>query len=252
MPLDPVSLFDRVSWRDLVDVGLTTFLFYRLALFVKGTRALMVLYGLISVLGLYVASELFGFTALNWLLTNFLGSFFLVIIILFQRDIRNALAEVGAGRFGKKSVEREEADRGVLQALENLARRKIGALVVIERKIPLSDVVKPGVTLDAKISRELLETLFEPKTPLHDGAVLVRGDRVVSAGCVLPLAVGGEETQGLGTRHRAALGVSEESDALVLVASEERGTISAALAGRLHRDLDPAKLRRLVKKTLEG
>ncbi len=159
----------------------------------------------------YYLSEVFGLLTLNWLLANFLGSIFLVVIILFQSDIRNALSQVGAGRLWRKrpSVEDETFEQ-LVTAMLDMAKRHIGALVVIEKNVPLGDLTERGVTLDARLSRDLLLTIFHIDTPLHDGAVLLRAGRVLAAGCILPLASGVRQKSSFGTRHRAAIGVTEK------------------------------------------
>jgi len=251
--LDLTSL--RIGWRDVLDIGLVAFIFYRLILLVRGTRAVSVLLGLVLVLGVYFVSEEFGLYTLNWLLANFLSSIFLVIIILFQQDIRKALSEVGAGRLWKRKPLEEESLNQIVAAMAALAKSHIGALLVIEKHVPLGDVVERGVELGAKVSKDLLVTIFYPNTPLHDGAVVLRGSRIVAAGCILPLASGHGSAPGsseFGTRHRAAMGITEESDAVAVVVSEERGVMSVAVRGRLTGKLDEVRLKRVLLKALEG
>lgn len=240
----------RVGWRDILDMAVVAAALYRMLLLIKGTRAVSVLYGLLLVILVYFASEELGLYTLNWLLTNFLGSIFLVIIILFQQDIRKALSEVGAGRFFRRKAMGEEYLNQLIAALETLAKSRTGALVVIQRKVPLGDVVERGVQLGARISKDLLVTIFYPNTPLHDGAVVVHGGEIVAAGCILPLSAGLRYKTEFGTRHRAAIGITEETDAIALVVSEERGTISLAINGRLTTSLDEVRLKRVLAKTI--
>ena len=242
-----LSLGDmQISWRDIIDILIVAYLFYRLILLVKGTRAVSVIYGLILVLIAYYAAGQLGLYTLHWLLANFLGSIFLVVIILFQRDIRKALAAMGAGRLWRRSnVEKEVLDELVL-ALVQMARKKIGALVVIEKNVPLGDIIEKGVEVKAKFSRELLQTIFYPGAPLHDGAVILRGNCIEAAACILPLAVGLKHRCDRGTRHRAAMGITEETDAIAVVVSEERGSISVAIGGKLTSSLDEIRLRRVL------
>ncbi|WP_092120610.1 diadenylate cyclase CdaA [Desulfonatronum thiosulfatophilum] len=237
--------------RELVDIGLVTFAFYRLILLVKGTRAVSIIYGLILILVIYYLSEEFGLLTLNWLLANFLGSMFLVIIIFFQQDIRRALSELGAGSLWRRRNVSDRLVNEVVYAALNMAKSRTGALIVFERAIPLGDIIARGVEIKAGMSRELLVTIFTPGTPLHDGAVVIRDGQVEAAGCILPLSSGVEHSTKLGTRHRAAIGASEESDAVALVVSEERGVISLAQGGVLSENLNEAQLKDALRNALE-
>ncbi len=239
------------TWRDVLDIVLVAFIFYRLILLVRGTRAVSVIYGLLLVVVLYFFSEELGLYTLNWLLAHFLGSLFLVVIILFQADIRKALSEVGAGRLWRRPAVAEDVLDELVAAMSALAKSRIGALTVIEKNVPLGDVAERGVALDAKISKDLLMTIFYPNTSLHDGAIILSGGRVKAAGCILPLSVGLKHKTELGTRHRAAIGITEESDAVAVVVSEERGAISVAVRGRLTTALDEVRLKRVLRKVLE-
>lgn len=241
----------QIGLRDLIDIGLVTFAFYWLILLIKGTRAVSVIYGILLVIVVYYLSDEFGLFTLNWLLTNFLGYLFLMVIIFFQTDIRKALSQLGAGSiWRRRKVSEQLLDEVVLAAL-NMAKSRIGALIVFERSIPLGEVVARGVEIKAGISRELLVTIFYHNTPLHDGAVIIREGRIEAAGCILPLSSGVDISAKLGTRHRAALGISEETDAVALVVSEERGTISVAKGGELTTNLDEKQLRELLRQVLE-
>ncbi len=246
-----------IGWRDVVDIVLVAFILYRIILLVRGTRAVSVLTGLLLVLFVYFVSEEVGLYTLNWLLAQFLSSIFLVVIILFQQDIRKALSEVGAGRLWKKRPLEQETLNQLIAAMASMAKNRIGALVVIERSIPLGDMMERGVKLGAEISKDLLVTIFYPNTPLHDGAVIIRGSKIVAAACILPLSSGREDQAGkgsaeFGTRHRAALGVTEESDAVAIVVSEERGSMSVAVNGELTMHLDEGRLKRVLRQVLYG
>jgi uncharacterized protein (TIGR00159 family) len=244
------SLNLQFSWQDLVDIVLVAFIFYRLILLIRGTRAVSVIYGLFLLLIVYYSSGVFGLYTLHWLLGQFLGSIFLVVIILFQKDIRKALSAMGAGRFWKRErVGKEVIDELILALLE-MGRSKTGALVVIERNTPLGDIVERGVEINGLVTRDLLLTIFYPDTPLHDGAVIIRNGRVAAAGCILPLAVGLKHRASLGTRHRAAMGITEDSDALAIVVSEERGTISVAIGGKITTSLEEVRLKRVLVSAL--
>lgn len=240
-----------ITWREILDIALVAFVFYRIILLVRGTRAVSVIWGLVFIIAVFFASGEFGLTTLHWLLQNFLGSFFLVVIILFQQDIRKALAQVGAGSLWRRSTIDDEDVNQIVAALVSMAEKRVGALVVIEKNVPLGDLTDRGVPMDARISRDLLMSIFFPDNPLHDGAVIVRGGRILAAGCILPLAAGLKGKAKYGTRHRAAAGVTEDTDALALVVSEERGEITAAVAGRLTAALDEVRVKRVLKRIWE-
>ena len=247
--LSAFFFFFHISWREILDIALVTYVFYRALLLIHGTRAVSVLHGFLLILIVYYLSGVFGLDTLHWLLTNFLSSIFLVIIILFQADIRKALSTVGAGGFFRRrpreAMSEEVLDECVL-AVTGMARSKTGALIVFERRVPLGDYIQKGVELSAKLTKELLCTIFFPDTPLHDGAVIVRRDRVVAAGCIMPLIAGLKLDASLGTRHRAALGITEETDALAVVVSEERGVVSVAEGGRLISPVDEMTLKNML------
>jgi uncharacterized protein (TIGR00159 family) len=245
------AFFDNihVSWREICDIALVTFIFYRGLILIHGTRAVSVLHGFLLIIILYYLSGEFALNTLHWLLTNFLGSIFLVIIILFQADIRKALSSVGAGGFfrtKRREAMTEEALDACVLAVFQMARSRIGALIVFERRVPLGDYIQRGVELSARMSRELLGTIFFPDTPLHDGAVIVQGETLAAAGCILPLLAGVPLDASLGTRHRAALGITEETDALAVVVSEERGVVSVAEGGRLISPVDEMTLKTML------
>jgi uncharacterized protein (TIGR00159 family) len=241
----------NVAWREAMDILLVAAIYAYIIHLVRGTRAMAVIYGLVLVLLVYYLSNELGLYTLNWMLTNFLSSIVLIIIILFQADLRKALAQMGAGRFWKKPQLAESAVEDLALAIMALAKAKVGALVVLERHMPLGDVVERGVPLDAVITKGLLLTIFQVVTPLHDGAVVVRAGRIAAAGCILPLSSKLKAQSVFGTRHRAALGISEETDALAIVVSEERGTVSFAMNGRLTTSLNEVRLRRVIKNALE-
>ncbi len=240
-----------ISWREIIDVGVVGLIYYYLISLVRGTRALSVIYGLVLLLLVYYGSVELGLHTLNWLLTNFLSSIFLVIIILFQRDIRNALAQVGTRGLLRRKVRQVKYLDEIHEACVQLARRKIGALIVIERSVALGDIMERGGEIDAKVTSELLMTIFQPDTPLHDGAVVIRNGRIAAASCILPLSTTPERDSTLGTRHRAALGLSESADALTIVVSEERGTMSAAASGKLT-PLNEERLRKTLHSITGG
>jgi uncharacterized protein (TIGR00159 family) len=245
------SRFD--PYRDTVDILLVTAGIYWLLLLIRGTRAIQILVGLIVLIALSLVSELFELAALGLILENFLGSAVLIIVILFQNDIRRALARVGRGFFPSFSAEQElQVVEEVVRAAGALSQRRHGALIVLERESNLGDLIEAGVTVDAQVSKDLLVSIFQPASPMHDGAVVVRDGRVLSAGCILPLTLRTNLPEGLGTRHRAAVGITEETDALVVVVSEETARISVVLGGEMLRELDAPRLRVVLREVLGG
>jgi diadenylate cyclase len=221
--------------------------FYYVFVFFRGTRSVQVLAGLILLIVILIGlTRFFHFDALNWLLRQFSLYLSVALLVIFQPEIRRALAELGRQpMFDIVSESRGVAD-GIVDAVALLAERRIGALIAIERKIGTLGIQETGVKLDCRVNADLLASLFFPHTPLHDGGVIVRGSRIVAAGCLFPLSQREEISRGLGTRHRAAMGLSEETDAIVIVVSEETGTISVSTRGRLSRDFDPERLRRFL------
>lgn len=220
------------NWRDILDIAFVTLLLYRFILLVKGTRVISALTGLIILALLYLAASHLGLYTLSWLLEHLFGSLFLVLVILFHDDIRHALSSMGLDYFWRrKKSSREVLIEDLVWVCAYFAKRRIGALIVVERRERLGDLMQGGVKLDARFSRELLLTIFFPNTALHDGAVIIRDGRLAAAGCILPLAR--VDRQAFGTRHRAALGTTEACDAVVLAVSEERGETSVAVNGQL-------------------
>jgi len=232
-----------------VDVLLVSYVIYRVLLLIKGTTAVPMLVGLGMITIAFFASKWLGLTTFHWLVSQFLSySLIFGIIVLFQADIRRGLARLGQG--WSLASDREEALRveEIVQATMKLAKLRYGALIVVERSAELNELIGAGVRLDAEISEELLLSLFKPGTALHDGAVVVAKGRIAAAKCVLPLSSNPIVGHDLGTRHRSALGLTEEVDAVVIVVSEERGRISLAVGGKLHRDIDPDVLRKFLLK----
>ncbi|MCP3984260.1 MAG: TIGR00159 family protein [bacterium] len=238
--------FDPV--RDTLDILVVSLGIYWLLLLLKGTRAIQILLGLLALLALRLVSDLFDLVTLSWILENFLASAVLIIIVLFQADIRRVLARVGRGVFPRIS-ERQESQilEEVVRASRDLAEKRVGALVVLERDTGLEDMVEVGTAIDSLVTKELLTSIFLPYSPIHDGAVIVSEGRVSFAGCILPLALTTDLPDGVGTRHRAALGITEETDAVVVVVSEETGGISVVVGGKLTRNLSAPMLRVVLR-----
>lgn len=236
--------------RDLVDILLVAYTIYRLLLLVRGTGALQVGQGLALVALVYLAAQRLGLATTYTLLDRVLTSFLLLVVVVFQADIRRALMGVGNRPWllGWRPAEDTDSVDEVVSAVTQLAERHIGALIVFERGATLDDFVQQATRLDARVSQELIYTLFLPghENPLHDGAVLIRDARVLSAGAFLPLTTAIDLDRHLGTRHRAAMGISEQTDAVVVVVSEERGEISLCFNGNIIRRLNASSLRQAL------
>ncbi len=240
-------------WQDLIDILIVAYVIYRLALLVRGTRTMQMVAGLAVLAAAFAGSQMLGLFTLNWLLNNFFGSLILILVVLFQADIRRALTGVATRSFlgfGSGAARVEWAELATAAAW--LSARRIGALIVIERDVRLTEYVARGRPIDARVRPELLEAIFVPGSPLHDGAVIIKGDQVVAAGCVLPLSENSDASLALGTRHRAAIGITEESDAVAIVVSEEDGTISLAEQGRLVRGVEQTGLLGALQKIFES
>lgn len=245
------NVFNRPTVTDIIDIFIVAFLLYELLMLTKETRASAVLKGLAMLILASWVSDLLGLTALNWVLLNVVNNGAVVLVILFQPELRKALEQIGRGaiRDSSRMTDLEESGhivREITSCLLNLSRRRVGALIVIEQRIGLKDIIETGTALNSQISAALLENIFEPNTPLHDGAVVIRGGRIMAAACILTLSEGKGISRELGTRHRAALGITETTDAVTLIVSEETGIISMARNGRLTRHLDRAALEEVL------
>ena len=241
------NIFNRPQLNDLLDILIVAVLIYQMIMLTRDTRASEVLKGFLLLVGASLLSSLLGLTALTWVLKQILSNGALVLVVLFQPEIRRVLEQLGRGakmeHFQSDGEENQRIISEITQCLTSLSRRRVGALIVFERRTGLKDVMETGTRLDSTISAPLLENIFEPNTPLHDGAVIIRGTRIVSAACMLTtLSESNAITRDLGTRHRAAIGISETTDALVLIVSEETGVISMARDGKLTRHLDAKAL----------
>jgi len=245
------NVFNRPTITDILDIIIVAFLLYKLLMLTKETRAGAVMKGLLMLLLASWASNLLGLTALNWVLINVVNNGALVLVILFQPELRKALEQIGRGttRDNAPPMNQEEGSyivREITNCLLTLSRRRVGALVAVEQRIGLKDIIETGTPVDSKISSALLENIFAPNTPLHDGAVIIQGTRLKAAGCILALSEGTFISPELGTRHRAALGITETTDAVSFIVSEETGIISVARAGRLTRHLDRLALEQIL------
>ena len=242
------SPLSEIAWLPLalsiLDVVLVSFIAYKTIMLVKGTRAERMLYALVIILALYLLARAFNLNTLYWVLNNFLSSAILIFIVLFQDDLRRGLLKVGF----IKSISTDNIEGGgtlageVTQAASELSSRRIGALIVIELGMDLEEYTENAIQIDSVVNHQLLISVFLPTSPLHDGAVILRKGRISAAGAVLPLTFNPNLSSSLGTRHRAAIGLSERADAIVVVVSEENGVISLIKDGSINRNLEPAAL----------
>jgi uncharacterized protein (TIGR00159 family) len=257
-----MTLVDRIaaflvatefSWWDVLDILLVAFIIYELLLFIRGTHAVQMALGALVLVILYWTSRWADLETVNWLLRTFMPYVVFGIIVVFQAEIRKVLAHLGKtpllGAFGRER--KTEVIDEVVLASTTLSAQRTGAIIVLEREMGLRSYIETGIALDALVTYDLLISIFNPGTPLHDGAVIVQGNRVAAAACFLPLTVNPELSRALGSRHRAAIGVTEDTDALAVVVSEETGTISLVAGGQIRRDLDGQSLKHALLEALE-
>jgi uncharacterized protein (TIGR00159 family) len=239
----------------LVDIVLVAAVVYRLMLFLKETTAIKLLVVVPALLILYLLAQASGLIAFRQLLDNFLGSALVILVIIFQYDIRRALLSFNRQRLARGIEPGESEANAVVEELvvsaESLASRKIGALVVVEREMALDNFMAVGTEIDAKVTSELITSIFLPYSPIHDGAVIIQRGKLTKAGCFLPLTQNPDVAKELGTRHRAAIGLTELVDAVVIVVSEETGSISVVMGGKITRDLEEAGLHKILRRLLE-
>ena len=243
-----------VGWWDLLDIAVVSFLIYEFLKLIRGTRAAQMAVGSLFVVGMFYLSQLAPLQTLNWLIRNALVYVAFAAIVIFQSDIRRALAHFGQApffRYFNRQIAADETIEEVVVATSMLAQQKIGAIIVLEREIGLRNYIESGIPLDATLTYDLLATIFRPGSPLHDGAVILQEGRVAAAACFLPLTVNPRLSRELGTRHRAAIGLTEESDAAAIVVSEESGFISIALDGEIERALSPDELRTRLRDLIQ-
>jgi diadenylate cyclase len=241
-----VALPLQIEWlRDAIDIAVVSFLFYRLLILVRGTRAAQMLIGLIMLIFLAVLAEWLRLSVLNWLIDSLRTVWVVVFIIIFQPEMRKALSQISESRVFKRFVSVGEFGylAEIQSAVERMSRKGLGALIVIERNIGMKNYLETGTKIEADVTAELLETIFTPPSPLHDGAVILRGNQILGAACILPLSSNPYLEKALGTRHRAAVGLTEETDAIVIVVSEETRKISVAENGQLDTDLQIGDLK---------
>ncbi|SDZ37682.1 diadenylate cyclase [Evansella caseinilytica] len=252
-------MFEDISFLRLLaiiaDILLVAFVIYKLIMVIRGTKAVQLVKGITVVLAVWFLSMQLGLNTLQWIMSQAVTYGLLAVIIIFQPELRRALEQLGRGGFFSKSTAAEEEETKttvdhVVKSATYMGKRRIGALISLERETGMSDYIETGIPLNAKLSSELLINVFIPNTPLHDGAVIIKGNEIMAAGCYLPLSENPFISKELGTRHRAALGISEVTDSVTLIVSEETGGISVTKNGELHRNLNEEALRVLLEKEL--
>ena len=252
--LEPYLQFPDII-RHIVDITVVAFVLYQLLLLIRKTRAEQVLKGVVFLFFIYFVTKGLKLNTIAWILENTINFGITAVVIVFHPEIRRALEQIGRGRFFERSLllgdDREKDTQsivnGIADAVANMSKTRTGALIVVEKQTGINEIIETGVKLDARLTRELLENIFVPNTPLHDGAVVIRGERIAAAGCFLPLTENPNLSKQLGTRHRAALGITESSDALAIIVSEETGVISMAQNGKLTRYLDMDGLKSVLR-----
>lgn len=231
-------------WKIILEIAILWYAIYTMLLLIKGTRTEQLLKGLVIIGIIFVATQQMHLDAINWIITRLFPISVVVLVIIFQPELRRGLTRLG--QFGRYQEDMEVIEEVAKSAL-SLSNRRIGALIAIEREVGLKTYIESGVELDSKVSEELITSIFTPQAPLHDGAMIIQHGRIVAAECLLPLSQDETLSRSLGTRHRAALGLSEETDAVCVVVSEETGVISVSIGGKLTRSLDEENLKKLLK-----
>ena len=240
-----MEILSLIRWQDILDILIVTIIIYRGLLIIKGTRAAQMLIGIGVLFLALIFSKYLGFYTIDWIIQSLWAQIVLALIILFQPEIRRTLAQMGEARFLPSFASAEELRslEEIVKGAVALANRKIGALIVIEKETNLKDFIEMGTQLDAKVTRELLLSIFHPSSPIHDGAIIVRGNRVIAAGCFLPLTLSADISKAFGTRHRAGIGLTEDTDAVVIIVSEETGSITTAMGNKIDKNVDMGSLR---------
>ena len=249
------NLFVHPDWRNILDIAILTVMIYNLLKLVSYTRANSLFKGIIFIIVLALVSDVLEINALNWVLQQIVSVGVVVLVIVFQPELRRVLEQLGRSKIARKlfgspnrqrNAQMEQHVSEIVKALNDMSRKRIGALIVIERSTKLGDVIESGTVVDAEISSQLIENIFEPNTPLHDGAMIIRDERIAAAACILQLSDDYSISRELGTRHRAAIGITETTDAVALIVSEETGIISMSREGKLTRYLDTKSLNILL------
>jgi diadenylate cyclase len=240
-----MEIIKLIRWQDILDILLVTTILYRVLLIIKGTKAAQMLIGMGVLFVALLFSKYMGLYTIDWIIQSLWTQIVLAVIILFQPEIRKTLAQMGEARFlpSFASAEEMRSIEEIVRASIALANRQIGALIVLEKETSLNDFIEMGTQLDAKVTHELLLSIFHPTSPMHDGAVIIRGNRVVAAGCFLPLTLSIDISKAFGTRHRAGIGLTEETDSVVIIVSEETGRITTAIGSKIEKNVEMGTLR---------
>lgn len=258
LPHIPTDLWSTDTLFLVLDIALVAYVLYKVLMFIRGTRGMQLLKGFVVLIIFSGLSNWLNLQTVGWMLDKMWASLFVAIPVVFQPELRRALEQLGRGQFFSRSyqqMQEEDLNRlidEIVKGVESLSHTRVGALIVMQRKTGLKDLIEGAVRIDGIVTADLLMNIFIPKSPLHDGAAIISGDRIAAAGALLPLSDDPSLSKELGTRHRAAIGITELTDALVIVVSEETGVISLSEGGRLNRYLDPKHLRESLKEMLRG
>jgi diadenylate cyclase len=252
-----VSTVKNISFLSMVDILVVSYIFYKLYMLIQETRAEQLLKGIILILILIPVSNFLHLTVLNWILSNTIPIGVISLVIIFQPEVRRALEHIGRSAFADRHLlenneKMEEIITEIVEAVDIMAKTRTGAIIILEQRTGMGEIIETGTKLDALVSSHLLENIFVVNTPLHDGAAIIRDDRIAAAGCFLPLSDDNEINKKLGTRHRAAIGISETTDAITIVVSEETGTISLAVNGRLTRNYSKERLKDIIIRIMKN
>jgi len=243
-----------ISWKPVTEILILWFVIYHIMLFFEGTRAIQVLRGIIILLVAFFVFQKLGLEILNWLLTNLFAISVIATLIIFHPEIRQGLARLGQRHLFGTSLREEELEyilKEIGKATENLSKNKVGALIAIEKNDPLAAYIESGVLIDARVSSDLIENIFTPNSLLHDGGLIIQHGRIIAVGCIFPLTGNQDLSRIYGTRHRAALGLSEETDAVVIIVSEERQDMSLVYRGKLYKDLSREEMLSKIKEIIK-
>ena len=251
-----IELIKQFGIWALIDVLFIAFIIYYLFMVLRGTRSMQIITGIVIIIGaVFLFSQVYPLNTLKWLMNKFYSSFIIILVILFQDDIRKVLSRMGRRGFLKmleQNLSSQHMLDEIVRATSMLVTKKLGALIVIERKIILDKYIDIGILLDSKVSMEILVSIFNKESPIHDGAVVIQQGRIAAAGCFLPLTRDENVNPNLGTRHRAAIGISQETDAVVVIVSEERQAVSVVVEGKVSRGLDSKELRKVLRSLIHN
>ena len=241
----------QLYWKPIVEIGVFWFVFYLFFVYIKDSGMIQALKGILLLVGLFFVAQALELSSIRWILSHLFQISIIGFLIIFQPELRRGLARIGQSPLFKMFVKEERVANEIVRAVASMSKNRVGALIALEREMSLKPYIESGIPLDGVLTSELLMTVFMPNTPFHDGGVIIQGNRVVAVGCLFPLSQSSKLSKVFGTRHRAGLGLSEESDAVVIVVSEESGVISLMVEGRVTQDIDEEKLKQLLFETPE-